>query len=472
MYLHELQSIINGNLFGDAIFDGIATHPDEVRAGNLFVCLEGKRHDGHEAALEAVQRGASCVVGNRLVATDAPQMVVADTRSALSRIAAHYYGVDVADLVLVGVTGTNGKTSVAYMLQRVFATAGLAAAYIGTLGVVADKLLLPPTLTTPDPQQLMPLLASLVERGVKYVFLEVSAHAAYWRKVAGLRFKAMVFTNLTQDHLDFFADMSEYANAKMQLFDLAYTSLGVINADDGWGQKILQARRIPLLSYGLDNPADVFAVNVRDEREGLRFVVNAYDMVLPIEADLHGRFNVYNVLAVAAVTGYLGVSPTFVCQALQHLSVPGRFNVVDVGEVRFVVDYAHTPDGLRNAIEAARTQTKGKLTVVFGCGGDRDKDKRHLMGRIASQLADYVYITNDNPRSESPASIIAGIEAGIEIDQNYSVILDRESAIREAYRTSGAGDCVLIAGKGAETTIEIGGAKVPYSDFDVLERLK
>lgn len=472
MYLHQLQAVTMGTLIGDVAFEGVAADLAKVKEGDLFVCIRGIHFDTHTVAHEAVAKGAVAVVCEHVLPLDAPQLVVGDTRAALSRIAAHFYRVDHGPLVLVGVTGTNGKTSTAFMLQRIFSAAGHSAAYVGTLGVVADKLLLPPTLTTPDPLELMPLLASLTSRGVRYVFLEVSAHAAALRKVAGLHFGAMVFTNLTQDHLDYFEDMATYANAKLQLFDNAVASLGVVNADDELGRKIMAARRLPLLTYGLDNPADVFAVRVKDDREGLSFVVNAFDVLLDVATDLHGIFNVYNVLAATTVCGYYGVDLRNVRAALRHIFIPGRFNIIDVGGVRFIVDYAHTPDGLQRSLQAARTQTKGKLTVVFGCGGERDTGKRAQMGRVAGEGADYVFITNDNPRSESPMAIAQGIEAGVGAFDNYSVVLDRAEAIREAYRTSREGDVVLIAGKGAETSMEIGGERKPYSDYDVIEGLR
>jgi len=472
MYLSRLQTILGGALMGDADFTGISQNFDDVNAGDLFVCINGLRFDAHEKAREAVEKGAAALLVERAVPIDVPQLVVADTREGLSKAASLLYGLDKPTFALVGVTGTNGKTSTAYMLQRIFSVAGKPSAYIGTLGVVADKLLMPPTLTTPDPLALAQLLSDLGGRGVKYVFLEVSAHAAYFRKVAGLAFDAMVFTNLTQDHLDFFADMEEYGEAKRSLFRPEQSKMAVLNADDAFGRDILHHCKLGTLTYGLDSPADVFAVDVRDTVDGLRFVVNAFDLVADIESNLHGRFNVYNALAATAVSGYLGVDLRYVAQALRHITILGRFNVTDIGGVRFIIDYAHTPDGLSNSLAAARAQTKGNLRVVFGCGGDRDQSKRAEMGRIAETMADYVYITNDNPRGEEPERIAQGIEAGMASGGKYTVILDREAAITAAYRDSKAGDCVLIAGKGAETSMEIGGKKVAYSDYATLEKLK
>jgi UDP-N-acetylmuramoyl-L-alanyl-D-glutamate--2,6-diaminopimelate ligase len=472
MFLSQLQAITQGTLTADVSFAGVSQALDNVKTGDLFVCVKGLRFDAHDIAKQAVEKGAVALVTERLLPLDVPQLIVPNTRSALSVVAACYYGVDKPSFTLVGITGTNGKTSTAYILQRIFSAAGKSAAYIGTLGVMADKLLLPPTLTTPDPLELMPLLSSLASRGVKYVFLEVSAHAAFLHKVDGLHFNSMIFTNLTQDHLDFFDTIEAYADAKCRLFDPMRTAMGVVNVDDACGRRLIAEGRVPMLTYGLDNPADIFAVNVRDTHDGLRFVVNAFDVVCDIASNLHGRFNVYNALAATAIAGYYGVGMRYVSSALADMRILGRFNIVDVNGVRFIIDYAHTPDGLKNSLTAARGQTEGKLRLVFGCGGDRDSDKRAKMGAVATRLADYVYITNDNPRSETPSSIAKGIEAGVSVDAAYTVILDREQAICEAYRASEAGDCVLIAGKGAETSMEIGGKKIPYSDYAVLEKLK
>ncbi|MBO4534624.1 MAG: UDP-N-acetylmuramoyl-L-alanyl-D-glutamate--2,6-diaminopimelate ligase, partial [Clostridia bacterium] len=325
--------------------------------------------------------------------------------------------------------------------------------------------------TTPDPLDLVALLASMRDRGVQYVFLEVSAHAAYLNKVAGCRFAAMILTNLTQYHLDFFGTMERYADAKRSLFDPSLTTLGIVNTDDELGRSILRARRVPILSYGLYNPADVFAILMREGAEGMDFTVNAYDMIYRIRTTLHGEWSVYNVLAVATAAGYFGIAPATVQQVLTDIQVPGRFSVVRKGGVYYVIDYAHTPDGLDKSLKTARAMTSGKVLAVFGCGGDRDRDKRAKMGRIASKLADYVIVTSDNPRSEEPLAIAKDIGAGLAGDERAEICLDRADAIRLAAKLAGEGDVVLIAGKGAETYMERDGERVPYSDYEVVDCL-
>ena len=471
MKLSYLHDKIGGVLQNDAEFVSVTADSNDVTKECLFVCLVGNHVDTHALAAQVVAQGAVALVVQRYLPLDVAQLLVSDTRKALSQAAALLYGFPKKDMQLVGVTGTNGKTTTAYLLQRAFAASGREAAYIGTLGIVCKEYLAPPTLTTPDPVRLFSTLADLYARGVRYVFVEVSAHAIYWHKIDGVRFNAVVFTNISQDHLDFFGTMQSYAQTKLSMFTYAHTALGVVNVDDKYGRKILQDYQIPLVTYGLHNPCDVFAVHIRDAYDGLNFVVNAYDMVYAVQTNLHGEFNVYNILAVATVCGYYGVEPRDLQSALYNVTVPGRFNVVERRGVRYVIDYAHTPDGLQKALQACRKLTAGKLMVVFGCGGDRDKDKRAQMGAIATRLADYVIVTTDNPRTEEPMAIAQNIEAGMVADGKYEIVLDRAQAIQRAHTLCVDGDCVLIAGKGNEPYIETASGRVPYSDLAVVEKL-
>lgn len=472
MKLSALHAAIGGVLKNDIDFCTIVSNTDKVVKGALFVCLTGTKIDSHTLAYQAVQKGAVALLVEKFLPLDVAQLLCENTHRALSMALAAFYDISSKNMQIIGVTGTNGKTSTAYMLQRVFAQAGYEAAYVGTLGVVAKEYLEPPTLTTPDPIELFALLDRLYQRGVRYFFLEVSAHAIYWHKIDGIRFNAVVFTNLSQDHLDFFGTIDKYAQTKLSLFSYAHTALGVVNADDAWGCKILQTFQIPMVTYGLRNPCDVFAVQIRDTFDSMRFVVNAYDVVYMVETNLHGEFNVYNILAVATVCGYYGIEANALQAALYSIQVPGRFNVVVKDGIDFVIDYAHTPDGLQNSLMACRKLSKGKLITVFGCGGDRDSDKRSKMGAVARSLADYVIITNDNPRSEEPITIARNIEAGMGYFENYEIILDRKEAIERAKALCKKGDCVLIAGKGNEPYIETAQGKVPYSDYAVVESLQ
>lgn len=472
MQLTQLSLLTKGEAIGQAEFDRVTDRLDDIREGDLFVCIHGLHRDTHLDAQTIEAKGASAIVTEHRLDTSLPQLIVSDSRQALGLVAHALMADPTRSLKLVGVTGTNGKTSICYILRKVFAKAGYKCCYIGTLGVVDECGLTSDTpLTTPDTLDLTALLSDMAARGVQFVFLEVSAHAIYWQKIAGCHFAAVILTNLTQDHLDFFETMDKYAAAKQALFDPAYTALGIVNVDDELGRKILRNKKVPLLSYGLYNPADVFAILMREDPEGMDFTVNAYDMIYRVHTSLHGEWSVYNVLAVATAAGYFGIAPATVQQVLTTVSVPGRFCVVERDGIYYVVDYAHTPDGLSNSLKTARHMTKGKVLAVFGCGGERDKDKRAKMGRIACNLADYVIVTSDNPRGEDPMAIIADIEAGLSNDERVEICPDREEAIRLAATRAKAGDVVLIAGKGAEKYIELEGNKIPYSDLEVVEAL-
>ena len=472
MQLTQLTFLTGGQATGEAAFDRVTDRLDEVRQGTLFVCVRGGRRDTHEDVPLILAKGASAIVCERKLDVPLPQLIVGDTRKALGQIAHALAGDPTRTLKLVGVTGTNGKTSICYILRKVFAKAGYKCCYIGTLGVVDEKGQTSETpLTTPDTLDLVDMLQGMAARGVQFVFLEVSAHAAHFKKVAGCRFAAMILTNLTQDHLDFFGNMAEYASAKRSLFDPSITTLGIVNTDDELGRNILRARPVPILSYGLYNPADVFAILMREGAEGMDFTVNAYDMIYRVKTTLHGEWSVYNVLAVATAAGYFGIAPATVQQVLTDVQVPGRFSVVQKGGVYYVIDYAHTPDGLDKSLKTARAMTSGRVFAVFGCGGERDRDKRAKMGRIAAKGADYVIVTSDNPRSEKPMDIARDIEAGMSGDERAEICLDRSDAIRLAAKLAGEGDVVLIAGKGAETYLEQDGKRIPYSDFDVVDGL-
>ena len=470
MKLSDLLEVVGGTLVGDAEFSSIEHDSRRVGKGCLFVCLVGEREDGHSYAEEACRLGAVALLVERKLDLPVAQLVVEDCRLALGEVAQAFYGYPGRSLTMLGVTGTNGKTSVAYLLRNVLEEAGYKAVYVGTLGVVGCGMDRKTSLTTPDPLELAALMQEMVAVGVQYVTMELSAHAIYWKKLSGLHFKGIILTNLSQDHLDFFGDMQRYRAVKMSVFDLAHTHLGIVNSDDEMGRLLLRSAGLPLLSYGLDNPADVFAVRIRENREGVEFVLNAFDVIYRLRTPLHGNFNVYNALAVATLSGYLGIDAGAVQRAFAVARVPGRFDCIEKNGVQFVVDYAHTPDGLQKSMRACR-KLGGRLLVVFGCGGDRDRDKRAKMGRIASRLGDYVIITSDNPRSEDPLQIAKSVEAGVAYSDSHEVILDRTLAIRRAAKLAKPGDVVLVAGKGAEETVEVNGELLPYSDYAVIEEL-
>lgn len=451
----------------------LSTDSRTCERGALFICLSGGKADGHDHAAAAVRRGAVAICAEReIVDVNVPQFLVKDTREALAYLASSFYGHPAEKMNIVTIVGTNGKTSTAEILSEIFARAGRPCATIGTLGykVVGERS--EGVLTTPDPIELHRSLAEMLVRGVRYVFLEASAHAIHYRKLAGIRAKLSVFTNLSRDHLDFFGTMERYAKVKLSYFTPQNTAVAIVNSDDECGRCILRAESVPTISYGLDNPADVFAINVEEGEGGLSFTINAYDSIALVETPLCGRFNVYNVMAATASAMYLGIGLPVIVDALREMRpVPGRFEALTIRGRRVIVDYAHTPDGLENLLSSVKREGGGRLITVFGCGGDRDRGKRPEMGRIASEHSDVTIITDDNPRSEDERAIADDILAGVLADSTTEVVLDRKAAIRRAFELSEEGDRIVIAGKGHEKTMEIKGEKVAYNDLTFLQEL-
>lgn len=470
MKISEIVKKYNAKLVGkDTEFNGISIDSRVEQKGKLFICLDGKKYNSHDYAIEAVKNGAVACVTNKPLNIGVPELLVQDTRSAYSNIASIYYHEPQKKIKLIAVTGTNGKTTTAYLLKKVFDKAGRKAAYIGTLFVEYLDKREESLLTTPDPEKLFQLLSEMVKNKIKYVFMEASAHALYLRKLDCICFDVSILTNISRDHLDYFGEMNNYINAKKSLFSEGKTKMGIINVDDKVGFDILKNSEISTISYGLSNPADVFAIDV-EYSNGLLFTVNMYDIVFEISTSLKVTFNVFNILAVCATAGYFGIEPKYIKDAIKDVDIPGRFNVFEHNGKKAVIDYAHTPDGLKKILIAALDLTLGNVITVFGCGGDRDIGKRSEMGMVASALSDYVIITNDNPRTENELSIAHQIESGIMDMENYEIVLDREEAIKRAISISAVGDVIVIAGKGAEQYMEINGEKIAYSDQEIVKK--
>lgn len=438
----------------------------------LFVCLSGGKEDGHSHVSQAEKQGAVALIVERETESALPQLVVENAREALAIVSGNFYGNPAAKMNLITVVGTNGKTSTVEILSEIFKEAGYATATIGTLGYKIDGERSEGTLTTPDPIELHRKLREMADHGISYVFLEASAHAIHYHKLAGIKAKATVFTNITRDHLDFFETMERYAAVKLSYFKHENTALAVVNSDDEYGRRLIRLGQVPTITYGIDNPADVFAIDVTEGEGGLSFTINAFDRIAEIRSPLFGRFNVYNVMGATATAMYFGIGLPVVCRALSSMKVvSGRYEVRYIRGRKFVVDYAHTPDGLDNLLSDLKKEEKGRLITVFGCGGNRDHGKRPLMGRIASQYSDVTIITDDNPRDEDELAIAEEIRAGVLADAMTEVIPDRAEAIRRAYELSREGDVIAIAGKGHERTMEKKGEKIPYSDFTILQEL-
>ena len=438
----------------------------KVQKGTLFIARKGTDADGNQLIDSAVQRGAVAIVSDRPGNTTVPTFVVSDVRAELCRLADEFWGRPQDDLTIITVVGTNGKTTITRLIYQALTLLNKKAGVIGTLGAEWAGGKVETGLTTPGRIELTMLLNQMRRDGVKYVAIEASAHAIDQGRLQGICADLTIFTNLTQDHLDYFETMEAYAHAKQSYFSDRNTSCAIVNVDDPLGRTIARQTDVPVITYGLDTPSDVFAIDVYDGTE-LTFVANVLDDVRKFATNLHGKFNVYNLLAVITALDALGMDAKDVENVVKRLTpVKGRYEVIDFDLGRAVVDYAHTPDALQNILLALKLEGKGRLICVFGCGGNRDRKKRAIMGAIAERYADEVIITSDNPRTEDPNEIAADIVAGIKGPSK--VIISRRAAIFHALDLC-HGDTVLIAGKGAEEYIEVDGIKLPHSDVGTVK---
>jgi len=442
---------------------GLAYDTRRVQPGDAFFCVRGFTRDGHELAGEALERGAGALVVDHPLGLGVPEAVVEDVRAAMAPAAAALHGDPTARLSVVGVTGTNGKTTTAYLLRSLLEAAGRPTGLLGTVTSVVGGEEAPAIRTTPEAIDLQGTFARMLDAGDTHCAMEVSSHALELHRADAIHWAVAIFTNLTQDHLDFHPSMEDYFAAKRRLFD-ARPGVCVVNVDDPHGARLAAGLDGEVVTVGLDAGADMRATDVEFDLHGSTFRLDGTELRSP----LPGRFNVLNVLGAVAAVRALGVDDRTIAAALPRAGrVPGRFEPVDEGQpFAVLVDYAHTPDSLENVLRAARPLARGAVWCVFGCGGDRDRDKRPLMGRVAAALADTVVVTSDNPRSEAPEAIIAQVAAGA--PDPVEVIVDRREAIARAVEGAREGDVVVIAGKGHEQGQELaGGVKVPFDDVAV-----
>ena len=444
---------------------GLAYSSDAVRPGSLFFCVRGFTADGHDFAPDAVTRGAAALVVERPLDLGVPEIVVPDVRAAMGPAAARFHGDPTAELRVIGITGTNGKTTTAFLVREILEAAGIQTGLLGTVKQIVGGVEEPVVRTTPEAIDLQATFRRMLDAGDSACAMEVSSHALQLGRASGIRFAAKLFTNLTQDHLDFHPTMEDYYLAKRRLFD--EPGAAVVNVDDEYGRRLAKELG-EVVTFATANgelpTADFVASDVSFDVSGALFAVRGVD----VRTRLPGLFNVQNALGAIAASAQLGVSLEDAAAALAEAPrVPGRFEPVEEGQAFGVlVDYAHTPDSLENVLRAARELTDGRLHVVFGAGGDRDRGKRPLMGEVAARLADRVIVTSDNPRSEEPAAIVAQILEGSGTGVESEV--DRRRAITQALGSAEAGDVVVIAGKGHEQGQEFeDGRKEPFDDIEV-----
>ena len=449
----------------DAPISSVCYRSGDAAPGALFLCVPGSATDGHAFAIDAVERGAVALVVDHWLEVDAAQALVPAVREAMGPVSAAFYGRPADGMTVAGVTGTNGKTTTTYLLEAIFGADGRTPGVVGTTGVRIDGRPQPFPRTTPEAPDLHRLLAEMAREGVDAVAMEVSSHGLDQHRVDGVRYAAAVFTNLSQDHLDYHASMEEYFQAKARLFTPAMSDRAVVNLDNEQGRRLALAG-LPTITYGVAPDADVRAFDLETTADGIAFRVDG----TTIRSALRGSFNVENCLAAFATARALGIDDGIAADAISGVrGVPGRVETVEAGQ-RFLVmvDYAHTPDSVENVLRASRPLAAGRLIVVFGCGGDRDRAKRPRMGFAATANADLSIVTSDNPRGEDPLAIIAEITPGAEEGGGRFVIEpDRRAAIRLAMTEAGPGDVVVIAGKGHETYQELADRTIPFDDRTV-----
>ena len=461
--------------------EGIAYDSRQVRPGYLFVALRGQHREGRDFIDDAIHRGAVAVVGQsgEVGRRDVTAICVEDSRRSLAEIACAFYGEPSHSLQLIGITGTNGKSTTAFMCRDILKAAGRTPGLIGTIRYEIGERSIPASRTTPEASDLQFMLDQMLRAGCKSAVMEVSSHGLDQKRVWGIDFDVGVFTNLTQDHLDYHKTLDRYFGAKTLLFrglgQMEKPASAVINIDDPWGMQLVNTGGFGarLITFGAHPGAVVRAGEIDLTPDG-----SVFDFTTPwgdghVRLKLLGRFNVSNALAAVGACGALDVAPKLIADALSEIvSVPGRLEPVQNSRgLSIFVDYAHTPDALANALRTLREVTDKRLLAVFGCGGNRDRGKRPIMGAVAATLADYSIVTSDNPRGEDPSAIIAEIAAGFGAGANFEVEEDREKAIAKALALARPGDTVLIAGKGHENVQEFANTVVPFDDRDVAKRL-
>ncbi|WP_031513412.1 UDP-N-acetylmuramoyl-L-alanyl-D-glutamate--2,6-diaminopimelate ligase [Desulfofalx alkaliphila] len=447
---------------------GIAYDSRKVQPGFLFVAVPGFVTDGHHYIDQAVAKGAGALIVEKPSEADIPTVQVEDSRLALALVAAEFYNHPSQSLTITGITGTNGKTTTTHLVAAIYKAAGNRVGLVGTIQNLIGGKEAPASNTTPESLDLQRLFNDMLKAGVSHAAMEVSSHALTLNRVAGVEFNAAVFTNLSQDHLDFHRDMDDYAAAKAKLF--TRSPLAIINADDARSGQMIKASTGKVVTYGLKNQSDVGAKDIKISTRGVSFVTTGIYGQHRLNLKLTGEFNVYNALAAFTAGMAQGFNGELVVSALETVpGVAGRFELVDQGQpFAVVVDYAHTPDGLENILKTAKQMAKKRLISVFGCGGDRDRSKRPIMGQIGTSYSHLAVITSDNPRTEDPQQIIEDILIGVKSLANaqhkYEVIPDRRKAIAYAIGEAGPGDVVIIAGKGHETYQIIGNKKYDFDD--------
>ncbi len=482
MNIQDIVKITGGRLKGPRRKDpisGISTDSRTIKRNEVFVAIKGSEYSGDNFINEAIRKGAGTIISSSKAAPPLQNIsfiTVPDTKKALAKIAAGFYKNPSTRIKTVGITGTNGKTTVSYLVESIFNAASKKAGRIGTINYKIEKTIIEPPNTTPSSLILQKLLRKMVDRSLDYAVMEVSSHSLAQHRTDGVKFDFAVFTNITSEHLDYHKNFRNYLDAKKALFrNLGKTSWAILNADDpnfNSVKKAVSAKNI--ITYGIKNKAHCSARNLRMSIDATRLTLYHKGIAIELDTSLLGRFNVYNILAAASTAIAAGIKPDAIKKGIEGLKmVPGRLEKLDTGrDYSVIIDYAHTDDALKNVLESLRAISKGKIITLFGCGGDRDRLKRPRMGQVASLFSDFCFITSDNPRNEDPARIANEIARGIKKGfRDFEIMLDRKKAIKKALGMARANDIVLIAGKGHETYQVVGNKKIPFSDKETVKEI-
>ncbi|GGE66308.1 UDP-N-acetylmuramoyl-L-alanyl-D-glutamate--2,6-diaminopimelate ligase [Priestia taiwanensis] len=476
MKLHSLVAVLRNFPIipvEDPDITSIEVDSRQVKEGSLFICIDGFTVDGHDFIEQAIKNGAAAIVVEKDVAASVPVVKVKDTTRALAVLADAFYEQPTHQLHLIGITGTNGKTSVSHLIDQMMTDCKKKTGVIGTVGIKIGDEVQQAKNTTPDAITLQKTFHYMLEKEVETAIMEVSSHALHLGRVHGCDYDVAVFTNLTQDHLDYHGTMEEYKKAKGLLFaqlgnhfNHERPKFAVLNNDDAVTKEYMMYTQATVVTYGIDTKSDVMATNIRMTNAGTTFTLVVNNESVDVTMRLVGKFSVYNVLAATAACLVSGISLASIVESIKCIKgVAGRFEVVDAGQdFTVIVDYAHTPDSLENVLKTVNQFAEGDVYCIVGCGGDRDKTKRPLMADIATQLSTYPIFTSDNPRSENPAAILEDMKAGVEEEKGYETIIDRKEAIFRAIKQAKKDDVVIIAGKGHETYQIIGNNVLDFDD--------
>ena len=466
----------------DIDIKGIESNSKNIKPGYMFFAIKGFNTDGHDYINNAIESGANvimvqegCDLKSIKLKPDTTLVMYKDTREALAKCSCNYYGNPSRKFKLIGVTGTKGKTTTTFMIKEILEKAGHKVGLIGTIATYLNgKMLFESNRTTPESLELQKIFAQMVDEGVEYVVMEVSSQSLKLHRVDGCNFDIVLFTNFSEDHIspNEHPDMKDYFESKLKLFEMCDN--GIINVDDLHVAKILKLfPNNNIMTYGIDNYCDVLAKDITITNSYVDFRVKISDRNERVKVDIPGRFSVYNALAAICVAKKLGIASDKVIEALAEIKVPGRSEMVpNKKEIPIMIDYAHSPESLQNILSAVKSYTRGKVISVFGCGGDRDKGKRPIMGEISGRIADFTFITSDNPRTEDPEAIVKDIEEGIKKTKGkYKVVVDRITAIKEAIDMATKLDIIVLAGKGHEPYQEINGKKYPFDERVIVNEI-